>query len=167
MKGSSREELQSPAPLSQATGAGEGEAAAPAAAGVRFRSREALPARTVKQVAAGDKVDFARDQRRAATQMEDRLWGLLRGQRLGFKFRRQHPIGDFILDFYCSQAKLGVEIDGPDHKRQTRYDEWRTEQLAQMGLSVLRFPEEQVRAAPAAVLTIIRHTCRQHADERT
>ena len=60
--------------------------------------------------------DIARELRRNQTDDEKALWRALRGRRFaGFKFRRQHTIGDYILDFYCADAKLAVELDGSQH----------------------------------------------------
>lgn len=75
----------------------------------------------------------ARSLRRDETRAEKLLWKYLRGRKLdGYKFRRQHPIdGKFILDFYCFEAKLGIEIDGQNHlgKAQMEYDQVRTKYL--------------------------------------
>ena len=84
--------------------------------------------------------------------MEERLWTRLRDNRLGFKFRRQHPISDFVLDFYCEDARLAVEIDGPTHARQAKYDQWRNEQLEALGIVTLRLtliglPEDLTQVA--------------------
>ena len=89
--------------------------------------------------------DHARDLRRNQTSTERRLWGQLRGHRLGgWKWRRQTPIGPYIVDFYCPAARLVIELDGPTHQEQGFYDERRTEYLQRGGLRVLRFPAEQV-----------------------
>src|SRR5437879_3697501 len=60
--------------------------------------------------------EAARQLRQSPTRSEAMLWDALRGRRLqGFKFRRQHPLGRFVVDFYCAEARLVVEIDGPPH----------------------------------------------------
>ena len=69
--------------------------------------------RSVRCVADGHKLKFAREQRREPTQSEQRLWQHLRRHGLGLPFRRQHPIGDFVLDFYCAPARLAVEAGSP------------------------------------------------------
>jgi len=56
------------------------------------------------------------------TQPERTLWALLRHNELGWHFRRQHPVGPYILDFYCAAGKLAVEVDGPVHQEQTDRD---------------------------------------------
>ena len=72
------------------------------------------------------------------------MWDLLRGRRtLGLKFRRQHAIGPYIVDFYCAEARL-VEVDGPIHDEQTEDDAARTEFLEAKGLHVLRMKNELV-----------------------
>ncbi len=74
-------------------------------------------------------VSRARVQRRRLTPPEARLWAALKGRGLGgFKFRRQHPIGAFVVDFYCAEAKLAVEVDGEghDHPDQAAHDRRRT-----------------------------------------
>ncbi|HUZ14017.1 MAG TPA: DUF559 domain-containing protein [Caulobacteraceae bacterium] len=87
----------------------------------------------------------ARSLRASQTDAEGRLWGELRGRRLGgWKWRRQAPIGPFIADFYCPAAKLVVELDGSQHAGRTGYDERRTGFLERRGLRVLRFGSENV-----------------------
>jgi Uncharacterized protein conserved in bacteria len=85
---------------------------------------------------------FARTLRREQTDVERKLWYALRGRRLGgFKFRRQQPIGPYIADFVCFEAKLIVELDGEQHGEaaHTVYDRVRTERLKADGFRVLRF----------------------------
>ena len=76
------------------------------------------------------------------TLTEWRLWCLLRGHKLnGWKFRRQHPIGEYVVDFACLAAGLVVELDGAahDHERQSDYDDRRQAWLESQGYKVLRF----------------------------
>jgi very-short-patch-repair endonuclease len=95
----------------------------------------------------------ARELRRQQTPAERKLWARLRGKKLlGFKFRRQHPIGRFIVDFCCAQAKLVVEIDGDSHASQVEYDDSRTAHLEGHGYTVLRFTNEQVHRHLDAIL---------------
>lgn len=71
---------------------------------------------------------------------EQALWYLLRRRQVfGLKFRRQHPFGDYILDFVCLQNRLVIEVDGGQHERQARYDENRTQKLQAAGFRVIRF----------------------------
>jgi very-short-patch-repair endonuclease len=70
------------------------------------------------------------------------LWQYLRGSKIaGMRFRRQHPIGPYILDFYCAEHRLCIEIDGRSHDNADRaaHDERRTEWLGTLGITVLRF----------------------------
>lgn len=98
----------------------------------------------VTRAAGKSKVRFAREQRRRMTAAESALWQAIRGGKLGMKFRRQHPIGDFVLDFYCESAQLAVEIDGDCHEQQREYDEWRDQELAKLGVRVIRVPSDQI-----------------------
>jgi very-short-patch-repair endonuclease len=87
----------------------------------------------------------ARTLRANQTDSEARLWGELRGRRLGgWKWRRQAPIGPFVVDFFCPAARLVVELDGPQHLDQVEYDARRTRFLEQRGLRVLRFDSDFV-----------------------
>ncbi|MGL5832832.1 MAG: endonuclease domain-containing protein [Waterburya sp.] len=89
--------------------------------------------------------EAARRLRKNLTPAEARLWSALRGKQLaGLRFRCQHPVGNFILDFYCASCKLVVEVDGEIHDQQIDYDHERTSTLAEYGYTVLRFSNEQV-----------------------
>ena len=80
------------------------------------------------------------------TQTEKVLWNRLRNKALGVKFRRQHPIGDYIVDFYCHKLKLVIELDGKYHEKpnQIRMDEFKEEALKESGIKIIRFPDESV-----------------------
>ncbi len=81
-----------------------------------------------------------RTLRKGMTDAEQALWRILRGrQTCGLKFRRQHPFGDYILDFVCLENSLVIEVDGGQHQEQTEYDEVRTQRLQKAGFHVLRF----------------------------
>ena len=85
------------------------------------------------------------------------MWEALRRKELdGFRFRRQHVILTFIVDFYCSEVKLVVEVDGEIHLSQTEYDAYREDVLVQMGYTVLRFTNKQVLGGINNVLMEIR-----------
>jgi very-short-patch-repair endonuclease len=89
----------------------------------------------------------ANDLRKRMTPAESALWTLLRNKQLeGYKFRRQHPAKNFILDFYCHQLKLSIELDGVIHTDpdQADYDKRRTFELNEMGIEVLRFQNEDL-----------------------
>lgn len=89
----------------------------------------------------------AREMRHPQTPAEATLWRATRNRNLGYKFRRQHPIDRFIIDFYCAQAKLCIEIDGESHLEadQMEYDAARTEFLERLGYRVIRFTNNDVR----------------------
>ncbi|MCK6502872.1 DUF559 domain-containing protein [Myxococcota bacterium] len=98
----------------------------------------------------------ARALRRGATEPEQWLWQLLRGGRLGgHHFRRQHPLGPYVLDFYCPQARLAVELDGTGHLDRAEQDAARTAWLASQGVTVLRFWNDEVSGRPEVVLQAI------------
>jgi very-short-patch-repair endonuclease len=87
------------------------------------------------------------------------LWARVRGRSLGgFKFRRQHPIGPYVLDFYCAEANLAVEVDGQMHMEGERLqkDAVRTAWLSTRGIAVFRIAAEDVRTNLEGVLTSIR-----------
>jgi very-short-patch-repair endonuclease len=79
----------------------------------------------------------------------------------GYKFRRQHAIGRFIVDFCCAEARLVVEIDGDSHAEQVEYDANRTAWLAEQGYRVLRFTNRDIHRQFAAVAEEILAACRQ------
>jgi very-short-patch-repair endonuclease len=96
---------------------------------------------------------LARQMRHEPTPAEQKLWQRLRGKQLmGLKFRRQHPIDRFIVDFYCRQARLVVEVDGPIHDYTVEEDAIRQEFIEFQGLRVLRFTNDQVLREIEAVL---------------
>jgi very-short-patch-repair endonuclease len=91
--------------------------------------------------------DRARSLRRASTDAERKLWAHLRSRQLkGAKFRRQHPIGPYIADFACVEAKLIIELDGGGHDRdeQLHADEVRSAYLESCGYRVVRFWNNEV-----------------------
>ena len=90
---------------------------------------------------------FAGGLRKVQTPAEQILWKQLRGRRLNrFKFRRQHPIQNYILDFYCHERKLAIEVDGDYHTDpdQKAYDEQRTRELSLYNIRVIRFSNREV-----------------------
>lgn len=102
----------------------------------------------------------ARDLRSNQTGAKNLLWAHLRNRQLNnLKFRRQHPIGNYIVDFYCVEAKVVVEIDGDTHLDRLDYDRTRTEWLERQGPRVIRFSNMDVYDNPAEVLTLIAEFC--------
>jgi very-short-patch-repair endonuclease len=87
----------------------------------------------------------ARHMRREMTPAENHLWQAIRRRQLsGVKFRRQHTIGRFIVDFYAAEARLVIEVDGPTHDYATEEDTVRQELLEAWGFRTLRFTNDQV-----------------------
>ncbi len=100
-------------------------------------------------------VERARSLRAQSTPAEQVFWELVRDRRfLGLKFRRQHQVGDYVVDFYCDQSKLVVELDGPVHESAERLqaDRKRGAYLASLGLKVLRLPNARLLESPDEVL---------------
>jgi very-short-patch-repair endonuclease len=110
-----------------------------------------------------DAVLLARALRRNMTLPEGLLWQVLRQRPGGLKFRRQHPVGRCIVDFYCPAAKLVIEIDGESHSmgdrpsRDMARDGW----LRKQGLRVLRFAAADVMKDRESVVTAIALACRR------
>ena len=89
----------------------------------------------------------ANQLRKRTTKAEQKLWALLRNRQLnGKKFRRQHAIDNFIADFYCHECKLVIELDGRHHlsSEAKLYDTTRTAVLNELGITVLRFWNEEI-----------------------
>jgi len=94
----------------------------------------------------------ARQLRRESTDVEWRLWAIVRNRQLGgFKFRRQVPIDRYFADFACREAKLVVELDGSQHRDQVAYDTARTQTLEVCGWRVMRFDNLEVLTNPTGV----------------
>ena len=94
----------------------------------------------------------AQSLRKTSTDADNKLWGLLRNRQLdGWKFRRQAPIGNYIVDFVCLETKVVVELDGGHHQLQESDDEERTKWLESEGFRVLRFWNNQVLRDTASV----------------
>ncbi len=106
-------------------------------------------------------IERARELRRNATEAERLLWQHLRRLQLhGYRFRRQHPLGEYILDFFCFEKALAIELDGNEHLQQVEYDSERTKWLESQGIQVLRFQNAQVlqeiEAVKQAILEALR-----------
>ncbi len=107
---------------------------------------------------AGRRLAAAKDLRQRQTAAEVVLWSCLRRGQIGVKFRRQHPIGPFVVDFCCLSAHLILELDGAVHERPDvrEQDEWRSDYLAGHGFRVIRFANEDVLDRTEIVLASIR-----------
>ena len=101
--------------------------------------------------------EFARKNKNNLTPAEEMLWNQLRKNDMGVKFRRQHIIGDYIVDFVCLKKWLVIEVDGKYHDttEQQESDDIRTEYLAGLGFSVIRFTNEEILNDMDAVLKVI------------
>ena len=102
--------------------------------------------------------EFAKENRRHMTDAEKVLWKVLRQSICSFKFRRQHPIYDYIADFICLEKRLIIEVDGAYHceLQQQEDDQIRTDILSDMGYKVLRFTNDEVLSSPHTVLNMIK-----------
>ncbi len=111
---------------------------------------------TPPQALPEDLRTHARALRVNQTDAEQLLWRNLRDRRLlNAKFRRQHPIGRYILDFYCEDANLAIEVDGGQHVERQGYDQRRSTDLARGGIKVLRFWNNEVLAQTEEVMEVI------------
>jgi len=111
---------------------------------VKIKGREEYP---IYFGATPKILGIAYDLRNGMTEAEKLLWSRLRNRQVkGFKFRRQHPINEFVVDFFCYDAKLVIELDGSVHDdlHQSERDKERTRILNIMGLSEMRFRNEEV-----------------------
>ncbi len=98
--------------------------------------------------------------RNKSTQAEDKVWGLLRNRQvMGLKFRRQHKIGTYIIDFYSIKLRLAIEIDGEIHVARKHEDKARSKWLESLGIQVLRFSNSEVVTQPERILKEIRKQC--------
>jgi very-short-patch-repair endonuclease len=79
------------------------------------------------------------------TEQEVILWSILKNNKWGYKFRRQHSIGNFIADFFCPGKRLIIELDGSQHLDNKEYDEERTNYFNNLGIRVIRFWNNEVK----------------------
>ena len=99
-----------------------------------------------------DKLSFAKRLRREMTAPERILWKALRRNAIeGFHFRRQQVIEGYVVDFYCDDAKLAIELDGGVHQEQWKYDESRDRTISSAGVRVLRISNEAMLDSEAVV----------------
>ena len=108
-------------------------------------------------------IKLARSFRKRQTDAEVVLWWLVRSRQMGVKFRRQHPIEPFVLDFYCHELRLAVEVDGGRHAATAgrMNDERRTAALAARGIQVLRFSNLEVLQETSAVAEALWRACQE------
>lgn len=103
-----------------------------------------MGARSKKRVSQQTR-DRALKLRKQTTEPEKLLWSILRARQLaGLKFRRQHPIEPYIVDFYCAPCQLVIELDGESHEGRQQYDAEREKYLHNLGLTVFRVTNDDV-----------------------
>jgi very-short-patch-repair endonuclease len=110
--------------------------------------------------AKGEIFENAKELRKTQTEAEKVLWKALRSRKCAdIKFRRQHPVKEFILDFYCHHYLLGIEVDGSVHENDAakEYDLNRTAELENLGILLLRFKNEEVLNELAKVICEIQN----------
>jgi len=113
-----------------------------------------------KQYPSKQMIRRARDLRHAATPPEQLLWSAIRNGQIGrMKFRRQHPIGPYVADFYCHTAGLVVEVDGMSHDDKAAEDAAKTKYIESQGLRILRVTNEDVMCDLDAVAREIARLC--------
>jgi very-short-patch-repair endonuclease len=115
----------------------------------------------MKRLAIAHDYAKARKLRQQLSLPEALLWRELRGKPLGMKFRKQHPVGPFVIDFYCAQAKTGFEIDGIAHDMGDRpqADARRDAFIAAQGITIERIAAREVLADPARVADMLVRAC--------
>jgi very-short-patch-repair endonuclease len=108
--------------------------------------------------------DRRRKLRQTETEEENILWLELRNNKIGHKFKRQHSIGGYILDFYCSKLKLIIELDGPIHQRKENkeYDKVRDGYFSDLGYTTIRFLNSDIRNNLVDVLHKIKSFLTSH-----
>jgi very-short-patch-repair endonuclease len=117
--------------------------------------------------AKSDKFAFAQHLRKNPTPEEAKLWDYLKQRPLGYKFRRQHPFNDYVLDFYCHRAKLSIEIDGGIHIMQEQYDKDRTAIISEYGISEIRFTNIEIhknfKKVEESITSILKAITKNHS----
>jgi very-short-patch-repair endonuclease len=104
---------------------------------------------------------FSRKLRNNSTLAEVLLWNELKARKmLGYQFMRQKPIGEYIVDFYCSELKLVIEVDGESHRFKLEKDMKRHQWLEKLGLNILRFDDLEVKKDMKQVLRTIENWIR-------
>ncbi len=109
-------------------------------------------------------IQIARNLRKNQTDAEKKLWLVLRNRQLcGVKFRRQFPIGRYVLDFYCPYYKLGIEADGGQHyeNKERQRDEFRASELSELGVQILRFNDKEILTNIEGVCEVIERTIKE------
>jgi very-short-patch-repair endonuclease len=114
--------------------------------------------------------DRARQLRSVLTISERRLWGWLRNRTFcGYKFRRQFPAGRYVLDFYCAELQLAIEVDGQQHELPCvrQYDDARTIELKKLGIRMLRISNRLLATDPLLAAEQVLFAIREREAERS
>ena len=90
--------------------------------------------------------------RNKLTPEEAILWNLIKNNKLGYKFRRQHSAGNFVMDFYCATKRLAIELDGGQHLDNQEADQERTNYLESVGIKVIRFWNGEIKSNLSGVM---------------
>ena len=114
------------------------------------------------QSVSAEKVAKAKELRRNMTNAEKILWQQVRASKLGWHFRRQQIIHGFIVDFYCHQKSLIIEVDGEIHQHQIEEDRQRENALKEYGFKIIRFQNHEVERNLPQVLAKIRQSCEEN-----
>ena len=105
---------------------------------------------------------FARRLRKEQTKAEKIIWEQLRKRKfMNFKFRRQHVIEGFVIDFYCSELKLGIEVDGGIHLKRKDYDKLRQEAVESKGISIIRISNQKIAEDKRAIIKKLKEVIEQ------
>ena len=114
------------------------------------------------QTVSAEKIAKAKELRKNMTNAEKTLWQQLRTNKLGWHFRRQQIIHGYIVDFYCHQKSLIIEVDGDIHDHQIKEDKEREKALREYGFEIIRFRNEEVERNLYQVLAKIRRFCEEN-----
>ena len=128
-----------------------------------FLNMDKLPTKIwVRPAASASAVQRPKELRKEQTHAEKILWEHLRARRFeDTKFRRQHPIGKYVIDFFCYEAKLAIELDGSVHRGREEEDRWREQVIGTHGIKFLRFNNDEVEQDLPRVLERIREALPQ------
>jgi very-short-patch-repair endonuclease len=106
---------------------------------------------------------YSRANRKNQTDVEKILWHHLRNKQIeGLKFRRQYPVGSYILDFYCIESQLAIELDGSQHIGNKSYDTIRSQYFNKLGIEILRFWDNEIIENIDGVLEVVRNKVTQN-----
>ena len=108
-----------------------------------------------------DLKDRARELRKASTLSEVILWKKVKNKALGVQFHRQVPIGTYIVDFYCHELKLAIEIDGSSHDGKFLYDAHRQNKMESLGIVIIRFTNAEILQQLQQVLMMLEYRIKE------